>query len=54
MRNRIILYYGLFKIIWDWLILILVFYIVIEVLFVLVFIIVWDEVENYGKDVLIG
>ena len=34
MRNRIILHYGLFKITWDWVILILVLYTAIEVPFV--------------------
>ncbi|XP_058969497.2 potassium voltage-gated channel subfamily H member 6 isoform X4 [Pocillopora verrucosa] len=48
MRNRIILHYGLFKITWDWLILILVLYTAIEVPFVSAFIIARDEVENHA------
>lgn len=54
MRHRIILHYGLFKITWDWLILILVLYTAIEVPFVSAFIIARDEVENHGKDALTG
>lgn len=38
MRNRIILHYGLFKITWDWLIMLFVLYTAIEVPFVSAFI----------------
>ncbi|XP_032238933.1 potassium voltage-gated channel subfamily H member 6 isoform X3 [Nematostella vectensis] len=38
MRNRIILHYGLFKITWDWLIMVLVLYTAVEVPFVSAFI----------------
>lgn len=38
MRNRIILHYGLFKITWDWVILIMVLYTAIEVPFVSAFV----------------
>ena len=37
MRNRIILHYGLFKITWDWVILMMVLYTAIEVPFVSAF-----------------
>lgn len=39
MRNRIILHYGLFKISWDWIILMLVLYTAIEVPFVSAFVV---------------
>lgn len=47
MRNRIILHYGLFKITWDWVILILVLYTAIEVPFVSAFVL--DEGKHEGK-----
>ena len=47
MRNRIILHYGLFKITWDWVILILVLYTAIEVPFVSAFVLARDD---EGKD----
>ncbi|XP_078369950.1 voltage-gated inwardly rectifying potassium channel KCNH2-like isoform X2 [Oculina patagonica] len=51
MRNRIILHYGLFKITWDWMILILVLYTAIEVPFVSAFIIARDdEGKNATED----
>ena len=43
MRNRIILHYGLFKITWDWMILILVLYTAIEVPFVSAFVPACDD-----------
>lgn len=43
MRNRIILHYGLFKITWDWVILILVLYTAIEVPFVSAFVLARDD-----------
>lgn len=53
MRNRIILHYGLFKITWDWLILILVLYTAIEVPFVSAFVLARDdEGENKGKNII--
>lgn len=48
MRNRIILHYGLFKITWDWVILILVLYTAIEVPFVSAFVL--DEERAQYKD----
>lgn len=51
MRNRIILHYGLFKITWDWMILILVLYTAIEVPFVSAFVLARDdEGKNDSKD----
>ena len=56
MRNRIILHYGLFKITWDWVILILVLYTAIEVPFVSAFVTLarddepqTDNASNTGK-----
>lgn len=53
MRNRIILHYGLFKITWDWVILILVLYTAIEVPFVSAFVLDDERTErsqpNYTK-----
>lgn len=46
MRNRIILHYGLFKIIWDWVILMLVLYTAIEVPFVSAFVLARDVDEH--------
>lgn len=46
MRNRIILHYGLFKITWDWVILILVLYTAIEVPFVSAFVLDDERTER--------
>lgn len=47
MRNRIILHYGLFKITWDWVILILVLYTAIEVPFVSAFVLAREEESSH-------
>lgn len=55
MKNRIILHYGLFKITWDWVILILVLYTAIEVPFMSAFVLTRNDesqdntTNNKGK-----
>lgn len=52
MRYRIVLHYGLFKITWDWLILLMVLYTAIEVPFVSSFILSRvDDINKFGKSV---
>lgn len=54
MRNRIILHYSLFKITWDWVILILVLYTAIEVPFVSAFVLARDdEGKHVGKQLYV-
>ncbi|XP_020618939.1 potassium voltage-gated channel subfamily H member 7-like isoform X4 [Orbicella faveolata] len=50
MRNRIILHYGLFKITWDWVILILVLYTAIEVPFVSAFVLARDDEGKHAAE----